>query len=76
MRRGQNRTTKTTLWSERSSALKKGLTGPTLLEMSDYPTYRDLCIYLDPNFTPLLVYAQFFLSFSLGIVVSMWANLL
>src|SRR6476646_2668753 len=36
MRRGQNRTTKTTLWSERSSALKKGLTGPTLLEMSGY----------------------------------------
>jgi hypothetical protein len=34
-RRGQNRTTKTTLRSERSGALKKDLTGPTLLEMSD-----------------------------------------
>jgi hypothetical protein len=41
-----------------------------------FRTYRDLCIDLDPNFTPLLVFAQFFLSFSLGIVVSMWANLL
>jgi hypothetical protein len=44
--------------------------------MGQFPITRDLCIYLDPNFTPLLVYAQFFLSFSLGIVVSMWANLL
>jgi hypothetical protein len=33
MCRGKNRTTKTTLRSERSSALKKDLTGPTLLEM-------------------------------------------
>jgi hypothetical protein len=40
MRRGENRTTKTTLCSERSSALKKGLTGPTLLEMSDYRVDR------------------------------------
>ena len=40
MRRGQNRTTKTTLRSERSSALKKDLTGPTLLEMSANPAYR------------------------------------
>jgi len=36
MRRGENKTTKTTLWSERSSALKKDLTRPTLLEMSGY----------------------------------------
>src|ERR1700738_3951117 len=34
MCRSQNITTKTTLRSERSSALKKDLTGPTLLEMS------------------------------------------
>jgi hypothetical protein len=40
MRRGENRTTKTTLWSERSSALKKDLTGPTLLEMSGYAPTR------------------------------------
>ena len=32
--RGQQRTSKTTVRSERSSALKKGLTEPTLLEMS------------------------------------------
>src|SRR6266403_3891509 len=38
MRRGQNRTTKTTLQSERRSALKKDLTGPTLLEMSGNAT--------------------------------------
>ena len=41
MRRGENRTTKTTLRSERSSALQKGLTGPTLLEMYDYPTNQE-----------------------------------
>ena len=41
MRRGENRTTKTTLWRERSSTLKKGLTGPTLLEMFDYGAYLD-----------------------------------
>jgi hypothetical protein len=35
-------TTKTTLRSERRSALKKSLTGPTLLEMSGNPTYQDL----------------------------------
>jgi hypothetical protein len=33
-----NRTRKTTLRSERRSAFKKYLTGPTLLEMSDNPT--------------------------------------
>src|ERR1700738_704636 len=37
MCRSQNITTKTTLRSERSSALKKDLTGPTLLEMSGNP---------------------------------------
>jgi hypothetical protein len=39
---GAKRTRKTTLRSERRSALKKYLTEPTLLEMSGYPTYRDL----------------------------------
>lgn len=34
------RTTKTTLRSDRRSLLKKYLTGPTLLEMSGYATYR------------------------------------
>jgi hypothetical protein len=34
MRRGQKKTTKTTLRSEWRGALKKNLTGPTLLEMS------------------------------------------
>jgi len=34
MRRGQKKTTKTTLRSERSGALKEHLTEPTLLEMS------------------------------------------
>jgi hypothetical protein len=29
------------LWSERTSLLKKCLTGPTLLEMSGFPTNRD-----------------------------------
>ena len=36
------RTMKTTLRSERKSLLKKCLTGPTLLEMSDYPVNQDL----------------------------------
>ena len=31
------RTTKTTLWSERRGVVKKDLTGPTLLEISDFP---------------------------------------
>ena len=35
-------TTKTTLRSERRSALKKYLTEPTLLEISDFPTNREL----------------------------------
>src|ERR1700730_7493143 len=35
-KQGQTRTTKTTLGSGRSSVLRKDLTGPTLLEMSDY----------------------------------------
>src|ERR1700680_4833259 len=43
--RGQRRTRKTTLRSERSSALKKDLTGPTLLEMSDFRVYQ----YLGPS---------------------------
>ena len=42
MRRGQKKTKKTTLRSERSSALKKDLTGPTLLEMSGNPTHQAL----------------------------------
>jgi hypothetical protein len=49
MRTGENRTTKTTLWSERSSALKKDLTGPTLLEMYDYPTLQELGSQPLPN---------------------------
>jgi hypothetical protein len=44
MRKGQNRTTKTTLRSERSSVLKNDLTGPTLLEMSGYATNQELKI--------------------------------
>ena len=36
------KTNKTTLQSERTSALKKDLTGPTLLEISGNTTYRDL----------------------------------
>src|SRR6266478_7996191 len=39
--KGREITTKTTLWSERRSALKKGLTGPTLLEMPVYPGAQD-----------------------------------
>ena len=42
MFRSQNRTTKTTLRTERCSALKKDLTGPTLLEMSGKPTNQEL----------------------------------
>jgi transposase len=37
--RGQERTRKTTRSSERGSALKKDLTGPTLLEMSGYANF-------------------------------------
>ena len=37
-----NETNKTTPGSERRSLLKNCLTGPTLLEMSGLPTYRDL----------------------------------
>jgi hypothetical protein len=48
MRRGENRTTKTTLWSERSSTLKKDLTGPTLLETSGYAGGRRNT-HVDPN---------------------------
>src|SRR6266478_4275930 len=40
--KGRERTTKTTLWSEGRSALKKGLTVPTLLEMPVYPGAQDL----------------------------------
>jgi hypothetical protein len=36
------RTNKTTHRSEGRSALKKDLTGPTLLEMSGFPTYHPL----------------------------------
>ena len=36
------RTNQTTHRSEWRSLLKKDLTGPTLLEMSGNPTYRDL----------------------------------
>src|ERR1700693_4142399 len=39
--RGQRRTKKTTHRSERRSVLKKDLTGPTLLEMSGFPTTRN-----------------------------------
>jgi len=38
----EKRTMKTTLRSARKSLLKKCLTGPTLLEMSGYPTYQAL----------------------------------
>jgi hypothetical protein len=38
----KEKTNKTTLWSERRSVLKKGLTRPTLLEMSGKATNRDL----------------------------------
>jgi hypothetical protein len=41
MQSGRKKTTKTTLRSGRSSALKKDLTEPTLLEMSGY-TQSDL----------------------------------
>jgi hypothetical protein len=37
-----NETNKTTLWSERRSALRKSLTGPTLSEMFGNPSHRDL----------------------------------
>jgi hypothetical protein len=37
-------TKKTTLWSEWGSTLKKCLTEPTLLEISEYATNRDLRI--------------------------------
>jgi hypothetical protein len=40
MWRSQNRTIKTTLRSERSSALKNDLTGPTLLEMCGVEVWR------------------------------------
>ncbi|MGB2675759.1 MAG: hypothetical protein WAN12_01575, partial [Candidatus Acidiferrum sp.] len=42
MRRGQKTARKTTLRSERRSALKKYLTGPTLLEMYDYRVNQKL----------------------------------
>jgi hypothetical protein len=37
-----DKTSKTTLRSERSSVLKNNLTGPTLLEMSGYSTDQEL----------------------------------
>jgi len=37
-----NEANQTTLGTERRSVVKKSLTGPTLLEMSGYPTYQDL----------------------------------
>ena len=37
-----NETNKTTPGSERRSLLKNCLTGPTLLEMSGFPTYQEL----------------------------------
>ena len=46
---GSKRTTKTTLRSERSSVLKKDLTGPTLLEMSGLRTNRDLTAEDSPS---------------------------
>jgi hypothetical protein len=45
MRSGQKKTTKTTLRSEGSGALKKHLTEPTLLEMSGKPTNQALTLY-------------------------------
>ena len=45
---GPKRTTNgDTLRSERRSTLKKRLTEPTLLEMSDYPTNQDLAVNRD-----------------------------
>jgi hypothetical protein len=46
MQSGRKKTTKTTLRSGRSSALKKDLTEPTLLEMSGFGVYPDF----DHNF--------------------------
>jgi len=37
-----NQANQTTLQSARRSVVEKSLTGPTLLEMSDYATYQDL----------------------------------
>jgi hypothetical protein len=37
-----NEANQTTLGTERRSVVKKSLTGPTLLEMSGNPTYREL----------------------------------
>ena len=37
-----NQANKTTLRSARRSVVEKSLTGPTLLEMSGYPTYQEL----------------------------------
>jgi hypothetical protein len=47
--RGQQRTTQTTLRSERRSALKKDLTEPTLLEMYDLCVYQELSVVLWRN---------------------------
>jgi len=44
------KTKKDTPGSERRSVLKKSLTGPTLLEMSGYATYRDLTAWSVDNF--------------------------
>jgi len=52
----------TTLRSEGSSAPKKDLTGPTLLEMSGYPTTQELARFLldSLNSGKLPVYVRFF----------------
>ena len=55
MHRGRNKTTKTTLRSERISALKKDLTRSPLLEMYGYPTYQDLARVLSGAWSGITV---------------------
>ena len=53
-RKGPTKAKQDTLRSERRSVLKKSLTEPTLLEMSDYPTNQDLgrCNFSEADFWP------------------------